>query len=219
MGGIFGGPAKSKTSNQAYGTLKDAFSGALPFTQQGGNAMMALLGGDSSGFDKFKQATGFDFLSKQGSQGITGNAAARGLLRSGGTGKALMDYGAGMQNKYANDYLSQLLGVGNLGLGAGGLLAQAGQKTKSGGGGKSGLGNALGTGASLVAMSDRRLKTNIKKVGKLANGLNVYTFEYTYKPGFQRGVMADEVALIQPEALGPVLNGYQTVDYAKIGVV
>ena len=121
MGGIFGGPAKSKSSNQAYGTLKDAFSGALPFTQQGGNAMMALLGGDSSGFDKFKQATGFDFLSKQGSQGITGNAAAKGLLRSGGTGKALMDYGAGMQNKYANDYLSQLLGVGNLGLGAGGL--------------------------------------------------------------------------------------------------
>ena len=31
-----------------------------------------------------------------------------------------------------------------------------------------------------------------------------------------RGVLADEVAEIQPEAMGPRVNGYMTVDYSKL---
>lgn len=217
MGGIFGGRAKATTGNQAYGQLSQSLGPTVGFAQQGGNGISALLGGDSTGFDKYKGATGFDFQGQQGSQGITGNAAARGLLRSGGTGKSLVDFGNNLQQSFADKYLSQLLGLGNLGIGAGNVLAGAGQTKKETGGGKSGLGNALGMGAT-IAMSDRRLKRNIKKVGELSNGLGIYEFEYTYKKGSQRGVMADEVAILQPEALGPILDGYQTVDYSKIGI-
>jgi hypothetical protein len=111
-----------------------------------------LLGGDTSGFQSYKDATGFDFMTEQGSRGITGNAAARGLLRSGATGKALANYGNQMQNQYAQNYINQLLGLGQLGLGAGGLLAQAGQTSTSTSKSRSkpGLGGLIGGGLSLI---------------------------------------------------------------------
>ncbi|HET7713909.1 MAG TPA: tail fiber domain-containing protein, partial [Patescibacteria group bacterium] len=183
-----------------------------------------LLGGDSSGFDAFKRATGFDAAAETGSRGITGNAAARGLLRSGSTGARLMQFGNELQNQYSTNYLDKLMGLGNLGLGAGGLLAQAGQVQKSKK--KGGLGSTLGGFGSLLsggaaiapALSDRRSKTNIEKIGELKNGLGVYKFNYKERLEFvpNIGVMADEVSAIQPEALGPIINGYQTVNYDKI---
>lgn len=71
--------------------------------------------------------------------------------------------------------------------------------------------------AGAFAGSDRRLKENIEQVGTLPNGLNIY--EWNYRDGMDqpegrfRGVMADEVAIIAPELLGPTVNGYQTVYY------
>ena len=69
------------------------------------------------------------------------------------------------------------------------------------------------------AKSERRVKRDIKKVGALPNGLNVYNFRYVWDSDtapLHRGVMVDEVELIQPEALGPVIHGIQTVDYSKV---
>lgn len=225
MSSVFGG-SKSKSSNQGYGQISQALGPTMGFAQQGGNAMSALLGGDATGFNKFKNATGFDFAAEQGSHGITGNAAARGLLRSGGTGKSLMDFGTKLQDQYAGNYLEKLLGLGNLGLGAAGAIGGAGQTSKSKS--KPGIGGFLGSVAGGMAASDRRLKKDIKFIRTLPSGLNLYSYNYVdvdspkikkYMTRNHIGVMADEVKSLMPEALGPVIDGYMTVDYSKIGGV
>jgi hypothetical protein len=217
MSKIFGGKSSSQVQdNKAFGDIKNAFSGGMQNFGTGASALGALLGGDSSGFNAYKDATGFDAMSEAGSRGITGNKAASGLLRSGSTGMALQNYGNQMQDQFAGNYMDRLLGQANLGLGAGGLMAQAGQQSVSKSKDKPGLGGFLGQMGAGIAASDRRLKKNIHKIAEMDNGLNVYQYRYTNDDGPHIGVMADEVALIQPEALGPVVDGYMTVDYGKL---
>lgn len=76
-----------------------------------------------------------------------------------------------------------------------------------------------------VAGSDARLKTNVEKVGELPDGLGIYEWDYLpiegqiaeYMPeGRQTGVMAHEVAELRPWALGPVVDGYATVNYGRL---
>ncbi len=79
-----------------------------------------------------------------------------------------------------------------------------------------GLMNALGTigGAAIIA-SDRRLKTDIKKVGKTESGLPIYTYKYKGDNKTQMGVMAQDVEKKNPEAVSEV-GGYKAVNYKKI---
>tara|TARA_R100001082_G_scaffold109858_1_gene88063 strand:+ start:6512 stop:7465 length:954 start_codon:yes stop_codon:yes gene_type:complete len=82
--------------------------------------------------------------------------------------------------------------------------------------GSSALTGALGGIAS--AFSDRRLKKNIKLIGKSPSGLNIYMFEYINKvlgDGIFQGVMSDE---IPKEAVVKSKNGYDRVDYSKLDV-
>lgn len=74
----------------------------------------------------------------------------------------------------------------------------------------------IGAGASAGFWSDRRLKENIIKVGKLPSGLPVYTFNFKGHPETYRGVMADEARELFPQAVGE-RDGYLTVDYSRIG--
>ena len=226
MGGVFGGSKqKSTTSNQAYPYIKDTFGSTAGATGGATNALSALLGlggdtaGQSAAFDNYRDSTGYDFKMDQGTRAITGSAAAKGLLKSGATAKALEGYGQNLADTTFNDYISQLFNLGNLGLGAGNVIANAGQTTKSSGSSKPGLGGFLGSAASSFAASDRRLKMNIVKLYEREDGLGVYTYNYINGKGPYRGVMADEVAKIKPEALGPVIDGFATVDYAKIGAI
>jgi hypothetical protein len=224
MGGLFSGSkrpgaSQSQSSNRAYDFLQGAFGGLTSNAAQGTNAIQALLSGDTSGFDAYKRATGFNAQAEQGSRGVTGNAAASGLLRSGGAGKALQAYGQNLQNQAAGSYMDRLQSLADTGFKAGGLIGSAGQQSTSNtesSKGKPGIGDLLMSAASSVALSDRRLKENIVKMGTLKNGLNVYKYNYLNEDDTHLGVMADEVAAILPEALGPVINGYNTVDYSKI---
>lgn len=83
-------------------------------------------------------------------------------------------------------------------------------------GGLFGLGGSLG-GMGILKYSDRRLKKNIQRIGKLANGLFVYIYQYIWGGPMQIGVMADEVRQIMPQA---VINTgiYDAVDYSKLKV-
>ncbi len=84
-------------------------------------------------------------------------------------------------------------------------------------GAASGAGAAAGGAA---AASDRRLKTNIVKIGEMRDGLGVFDFDYRdpkHGAGRQRGVMADEVARLRPWALGPKIDGeFGSVIYSKL---
>jgi hypothetical protein len=99
----------------------------------GSNALAALLGGDTTGLDTYKTNTGFNQELESGLRGITGTAAARGLLRSGSTGKAFMRYGQELEQRTAQNYIQNLLGLSGLGLTAGGVLAGAGNTSTSSG--------------------------------------------------------------------------------------
>jgi hypothetical protein len=80
------------------------------------------------------------------------------------------------------------------------------------------LSGLFGLGAAAlpaIPFSDRRLKMDIRKVGKTDDGLNVYTYRYITGGPVQMGVMADEVEKVKPEAVGEI-NGFKAVNYGMI---
>jgi len=80
------------------------------------------------------------------------------------------------------------------------------------------IGGVLGFGANLLApgagsiFSDRRVKTDIKKVGKTDDGQQIYSYRYKSGGPIQMGLMADEVKKKKPEAVSEV-DGVKTVNY------
>ena len=83
-----------------------------------------------------------------------------------------------------------------------------------------GLGG-LATGAAKIAplFSDRRLKENIVQVGvHEATSLPLYEFSYLNSQTRYRGVMADDVAKVMPEAVRREESGFDSVNYALLGI-
>lgn len=77
-----------------------------------------------------------------------------------------------------------------------------------------GLGQAAIGG---IGLSDRRFKTDIKKIGTLDNGLALYGFRYTTPNStYQFGVMADEVEKIMPEAVITLAKPFAGKDNVKL---
>ena len=76
------------------------------------------------------------------------------------------------------------------------------------------MGGLFGTGAAAVyKYSDRRLKTDIARIGTAENGLPIYFYRIDGKP--EIGLMSDEVKAVRPDAVRLMDNGYEAVDYAK----
>jgi hypothetical protein len=68
---------------------------------------------------------------------------------------------------------------------------------------------------AMVAMSDRRLKRNWKRIGVTGRGIPMYRFQYLGSDDFYVGPMADEVERVAPEAIR-MIGGYKAVDYGMI---
>lgn len=81
---------------------------------------------------------------------------------------------------------------------------------------RQGLYGLLGSGAQAAAFawSDRRLKRDIRRVGRMGNGLGLYTYRYAAGGPEQIGLMADEVRGVRPHAVITVA-GFDAVDYAE----
>ena len=125
-------------------------------------------------------------------QGYTGaNVAAAPVF---GAAQAQGDFA---QKNYQNQmagYNNQMSGL----FGLGGALAQ-------------GIGSAGGAG---LFFSDRRLKSNIERVGTHPLGIGIY--EYDIGGRRERGVMADEVQIVKPEAVSTHESGYKMVNYGAL---
>jgi hypothetical protein len=89
------------------------------------------------------------------------------------------------------------------------------------------MGGLFSMGSSLIGLSDRRAKKNIKRVGEITmtreDGTPAKTgsYEYNYKgekPGAPKhtGVMAQNVERINPAAVMKLGSGLKAVDYAAI---
>lgn len=83
---------------------------------------------------------------------------------------------------------------------------------------QAGFGNLLGAGAQLGSaflFSDRRLKSNIKRVGTHpALGVGIYAYTMMGMP--QRGVIAQEVQAVRPDLVRRHASGYLQVNYGGL---
>jgi hypothetical protein len=141
VGSLLGGSKQSKADSQAsqqsltgfnYLTGQNGVQSYVNSGNQANSTASALLTGGpnsaaaNSAYNNYLNSTGYNFQLQQGQQAITGSAAARGLLGSGGTAKALTQFGQGLAGNYFNNYLAQLGGVSNQGLQASGQIGSAG---------------------------------------------------------------------------------------------
>jgi hypothetical protein len=123
---------------------------------------------------------------------------------AGGTMGAGYQAGIGGLSNVLNAQTSVYNTQANQGLDVGGLLS----------------GGAQMYGA-FMGGSDRRLKDDIVWVGRDDNtGFALYEFSYKSDPDKKRyrGVMADEVETLVPEAVLTDSKGYKVVNYTMIGM-
>ena len=87
-------------------------------------------------------------------------------------------------------------------------------------GGVLGGAGALAKAGGFVALSDRRLKENVREVSvDQRTALSLYEFNYIGDDTRKYvGVMADEVELSYPEAVAIMDNGFMAVDYEALGI-
>jgi hypothetical protein len=68
-------------------------------------------------------------------------------------------------------------------------------------------------GNPALKFSDRRLKTDIAKIGKTNDGQNIYSFKYKRGGPMHLGLMAQEVEKKNPDAVVTMPGGMKAVDY------
>ncbi|HYM31803.1 MAG TPA: tail fiber domain-containing protein [Candidatus Cybelea sp.] len=177
------------------------------------------------------QTAGLNFASAY--PGIL-NANAQGLLNAGNIEQQLPYLGTGLQE-------SQILPIAGLGAQSSGSSSASGVSTGNSTGqstttqeqplgptllggilgatsllGSGGL-NVLGSLAPLLLASDARLKKDIRHVGILNSGDNLYQFKFKGDPSMRKhvGVLAQEVEQRHPEDVHDI-NGVKHVDYAGV---
>jgi hypothetical protein len=214
-------PKVARSDNANMGLINSTYGGMMNQGTGANSNLAALLTGQGNvadaqqGLQNYLSMAGFAPAMRQMSQATTGQGAASGLLRSGITANRLQTRGTELNQNFTNNYLQQLAGLSGLGLQAGGLVTNAGQRST--GGGPSTLGSIASAAGGIASIfSDRRLKTDIVKIGEEPDGLGIYEFRYLLEQDRVIGVMADEVAKLRPHALGPIIQGYATVDYGAL---
>jgi hypothetical protein len=80
-----------------------------------------------------------------------------------------------------------------------------------------GIAGLAGNAMRFLPWSDVRLKTDVVPLGRDDNGLMAYEWTYIFAPGRYRGYMADDVKRLYPHAVVTQPNGFDAVDYARIG--
>ena len=87
-----------------------------------------------------------------------------------------------------------------------------------------GLGSAIGSIAGAMIMtSDSRMKKNVVEKAELANGVKLYSWEWSdaakargWDKGPTTGVIAQQVMQVKPESVYADKEGYLKVDYRGI---
>jgi len=121
------------------------------------------------------------------------------------TSVAGVDYGGMVNNNFNAQNQQYMTQMGQQNAAMGGVFGLAG----------TGLAAGMKYGLPLMMASDRRLKSDIVRVGTTVRDLPLY--EYTIFGKRQRGVMADEVEQVLPDAVHLDPSGYKMVDYARLG--
>lgn len=186
-----------------------AKAGAMTKAREGAKAL---------GYAKRMDAIGVGRNLPSASQGAYGLALQSGNSAVGNQNQTAAQYINGMAA--GNSTIMQ--GQGQRLQGLGSILNSQTSVYNASQGGSSGLGEAgsfLGGAAAVrKAFSDRRLKENIVHVGHGPYGLPVYEFNYIGQAQRYRGVMADEVEQVMPEAVVVGDDGFKQVNYGMLGM-
>lgn len=79
------------------------------------------------------------------------------------------------------------------------------------------LGGLFSAGASLLPLlSDRRAKTDIKKIGQTDSGVPIYKFRYKHGGPMQVGYMAQDLLETHPQAVTMGPDGFYRVQYDMV---
>lgn len=157
-------------------------------------------------------------FNEMGQLGNLGSQALQAGMGISGLEQSLMGLGLNAEQARA----AAALGAGNLEMAPYATQAAMAQQQRSGNMGLFGgiLGGLGGTGGLISALSDERLKDNIRFAGELDNGVNVYVWDWNDKAkelgvGNQPeyGVIAQEILEVYPEAVDIGEHGYYTVNY------
>lgn len=196
-----------RLGNQAnIGMLGDAFATQRDMNQEGLRAV-GLGQALASDANPYNQAMRFYGSSGQntGSQALPGAASMANNWMTGALGTqtynaASQDYSAYM-GRYGN-YGGQSGGGGWSGAATGAL---SGAVAGSALGPYGALGGAV-VGGAVGYFSDKNMKTDIKPIGKVTSVLDLPAYEYRYKgeKKKRRGVMAQDVQKVLPEAVTEV---------------
>lgn len=152
------------------------------------------------------------------------NQSYQGAAASGGQG---IQAGLNTSNTYGNlmGTANQWANTSNNALGVGANVAAAqGQYglgiAQANAQQSAGIGSLIGGlgMAGFMKYSDIRLKEDVRPVGETHGGLPVYTYRYKGDPARtpQMGVMAQDVAKVNPRAVGITPSGYLAVDYSRV---
>ena len=195
----------------------------------GANATGGLVGGNAmKGLQDYTQGyagnayqNAFNNYNAQRTNIYNQNAGLAGIGQNAVTGSANAQLGVGTQISNITQGIGNAQAAGQIGQANayGGALSNAGNTAALYGilGNQNNLTDLQNTisNEDLFNPSDRRLKTNIVKIGQYLNGLNKYSWTYLWGEN-ATGAMADEVEKLIPEAIGMRL-GYKTVNYALLG--
>lgn len=160
LGGILGKKAGKKAGAEIDASSAEAIAPLGQFTDVGGQANEAIAGalglggraGQESAFNNFLSSTGFQSRLRAGSEAITGNQAAAGLLNSGSTLKRLTRFGQELSQGEFSNFLGNLGGLAGRGAATASTGAQLGVQSGQAAaearlGGRNALASGLGQAA------------------------------------------------------------------------
>jgi uncharacterized protein YukE len=197
-GNNYGGSANQELLTRNLGDVANSMYGEN-YARERGNQLNAA-----------GQATGLASADYQDANYLQGIGAQRQNLANQFMGNSANTYNQAAQFPY--EQLQRYQNVVNTGTGTGGSSTST---TSGGGGGSNDLASIAGLGLTAASLfSDERLKTNIEKVGNHPLGIGVYEYDKFGKR--ERGVMAQEVEKVKPEAVSTHSSGYKMVDYGLL---
>ena len=208
--------AASQRAMAARGVNPNSGAG-MALATQGNLGLAAARAGAMTGARQ--QAEQMGYARRMDAAGLGRNLAGASIAAYQGANQAGTSAG-GMYQSAGNQFQQ---GLSNAGQTFGGIVNAQASVYKSGQ--ESGLDvGGLMQGAAAMSQagmfSDRRLKMNIKEVGRDERTmLPLYEFEYAGKPGTTYlGVMSDDVRKKFPEMVIVMPNGYDAVNYAGLGI-
>lgn len=159
---------KASDFSSGYGQIDRgdmAATGGVPGGSPFDNTPGGIQARRDNAFASFRADPGYEFALEQGGKSLERSAAARGILNSGATARALTKFGQGLADQQYGNYFSRLQSAAGVGQSATGSTANAGQNYAQAGGnalmaggaarasGYTGAANAWGNAAQGVAGS------------------------------------------------------------------